>query len=847
MEQEGDNELLIVDDSVSFVSSSSISEGEGEDRKNLEDGRCLASCFPTVKKLWVDKWFLFFSFFYVFSETMLISGLFPVSITSIARQFGFKNVLLGALPSLFDGVVAFAGVTLSYIGKDWHRPRLLGITCLFLGLGALTMALPGILDVILHSNKYYMAAADGNDTMSFTRNQPSLLCSSNAQPDPCEGQIVNHSFSNGMYFLFLVGEALLGIGTAPIYVFVPSFFDDNVEPRKQSSYLSLFYLGSALGPALGFLLGGALLSSYVTLGEPPEGIDEQSSEWIGAWWLSFVICGCICFFTFPFFLSFPRHLPNTAWIRALHKNKGNITDNEGVNDDEEDATMGDDDKDLTGYSQPMLRLKQKDNDDEFFGDKKLTTSDGIHDLQHNNINNSNITEGDCMEINGGSNAIAKPSILQRMKEDARDLLTNPTFMGVALGNMIDLFIVSGMGTFLPAFVETQYHLTASDASFYSGVAIILGVTAGMVLGGFVMKWRRWSPRQTSFATIISAALCTLSVFVMFLTCSTLDLAGLTVPYGGNGTSSLILTSTTSTSASAPFTTTTTLSSSMYHPNGESIWEGCAPDCHCASRDYRAMCDLATTTTYFSACNAGCTVDLGNGKAFGNCSCVATQTDPTSNLGSIQLDGNDGLPTEHVATLFNVVIPGKCTAGCNELVPFLCLVFVTMALLFFNSVPITHIHLRCVKKKHRNLALAFANFLARLVGAVPAPIIMGSIIDNSCLLWEVQCDGSTGACEEYENPSMAKRMFAVLFISKLLSVLFYFWGWLKFPKHRDVRLEDERQHEHETVEPERTSSGRNGGTSLRFNDFAEDDDDIDVEQSPTRVFVIEDNTALDTKV
>ncbi len=41
---------------------------------------------------------------------------------------------------------------------------------------------------------------------------------------------------------------------------------------------------SALGPALGFLMGAGFLSIYVDPGLQPIGIEEKHPGWVGAWW-----------------------------------------------------------------------------------------------------------------------------------------------------------------------------------------------------------------------------------------------------------------------------------------------------------------------------------------------------------------------------------------------------------------------------------------------------------------------------------------------------------------------------------------------------------------------------------
>ena len=46
-----------------------------------------------------------------------------------------------------------------------------------------------------------------------------------------------------------------------------------------------------VGPAFGYMLGSAMLTVYVDPNNKPEGLSDNSTNWIGAWWLGFFIIG----------------------------------------------------------------------------------------------------------------------------------------------------------------------------------------------------------------------------------------------------------------------------------------------------------------------------------------------------------------------------------------------------------------------------------------------------------------------------------------------------------------------------------------------------------------------------
>lgn len=75
--------------------------------------------------------------------------------------------------------------------------------------------------------------------------------------------------------------------------------------------LGILYGMVALGPALGFLMGSALLSQWINIGQNqiPNGITTNDPRWIGRWWAGFLVSAS-ALTTFSFLLcSFPAHLP----------------------------------------------------------------------------------------------------------------------------------------------------------------------------------------------------------------------------------------------------------------------------------------------------------------------------------------------------------------------------------------------------------------------------------------------------------------------------------------------------------------------------------------------------------
>ena len=122
------------------------------------------------------------------------------------------------------------------------------------------------------------------------------------------------------YGLFVVGQIMIAIGAMPAYTMGLSFLDEIASPKTVHFYLGSFFIGAAIGPALGFLLSSVFLSQYVNPNEsnPPDPLDPS---FVGRWWAGYVMRGALSIAASVPLLAFPRTLPGTAWIMEEKRDK----------------------------------------------------------------------------------------------------------------------------------------------------------------------------------------------------------------------------------------------------------------------------------------------------------------------------------------------------------------------------------------------------------------------------------------------------------------------------------------------------------------------------------------------
>lgn len=58
---------------------------------------------------------------------------------------------------------------------------------------------------------------------------------------------------------------MAGAGGAPMFSLCIAYLDENVKPKYTSLFIALYYVSGFLGPSVGFVIAGQLLSLYVDI------------------------------------------------------------------------------------------------------------------------------------------------------------------------------------------------------------------------------------------------------------------------------------------------------------------------------------------------------------------------------------------------------------------------------------------------------------------------------------------------------------------------------------------------------------------------------------------------------
>ncbi|XP_060072652.1 solute carrier organic anion transporter family member 4C1-like [Ylistrum balloti] len=581
------------------------------------------------------KCLLAFLSFFAFIQGFVVNGINNVNTTTIERRFGLPSSKVGSISSAYDVSAAIIGLIISHLGSGRNKPKYLSLAAGSMAIGSFVMTLPHF------TNGLYLWGENTRGT-----------CSEMTEPNTCN---TDDSLQNYLY-VFLLGQALHGVGGTTLYIVGVSLMDDSVPATSSPMYIGIFYSFATFGPALGYIIGGQMLNVYVDFNEP-EGnsgkLTPGDPRWVGAWWVGFLVASLVMVSVAIPIAAYGVELPAAKKVRDT-------------------------------------RVSQMHNDQMIDSKSKEEIGSSLKDLPHS----------------------------------FWILLTNPAFTLITLAGAAEGLSTSGFATFMPKLIQNQFGTTAAWASILGGIVAVPGAAGGQFVSGYLCKRLNLKVRGMLRFIIIVCILATVLDFCVWMRCSQETIVGVNMQYSTGYTEKL--------------------------PNLQS--QSCNYNCSCSSEFYQPVCS-DQHVQYFSPCHAGCHGYVDDGSKFTNCSCVAQYVGYVPNNST------------------TVVTNGRCQESCLLLYIFLPVLLFAIFFRFAQSPPALSVTLRCIHDKQRTFALGIQWFVVRLLGTVPGPIMFGSVIDSTCLVWQEKC-GEKTSCWIYDNALLSRNFFIILFAVKITtSILF----------------------------------------------------------------------------
>ncbi|XP_053081915.1 solute carrier organic anion transporter family member 1A2 isoform X7 [Acinonyx jubatus] len=410
-------------------------------------------------------------------------------LTQIERQFNIPTSLVGFINGSFEIGNLLLIIFVSYFGTKLHRPILIGVGCVVMGLGCFLQSLPHFLMERLSSYIWwflviYTYLRERNNTsylellciyeyestvsVSGNLSSNSFLCMENGtqiirpteDPSECVKEV-----KSLMWMYVLVGNIIRGIGETPIMPLGISYIEDFAKSENSPLYIGFVETGAIIGPLFGLSLASFCANVYVDTGSVNTDdltITPTDTRWVGAWWFGFLICAGVNALTAIPFFFLPKWLPK----EGLKSNADIIK-----NDKEE---------------------KQRE------------------------------------EVKKKKDGITK-DFLPFMKS----LLCNPVYMLFILISIIQFNAFVNMFTFMPKYLEQQHGKSASDVIFLIGIYNLPPICIGYVAGGLIMKKFKITVKQAAhIACWLSLTEYLLHFLCFLMICDNSSVAGITTTYNG---------------------------------------------------------------------------------------------------------------------------------------------------------------------------------------------------------------------------------------------------------------------------------------------------------------------------
>ncbi|CAL8069741.1 unnamed protein product [Orchesella dallaii] len=647
---------------------------------------------------WIQKFASKKAFMVVFSLLAIIQSMcwsyFTATITTLEKRFKISSQTAGIVMTGNEMSQIIFSLILAYYGGRGHRPRWMAAGVLISAASCFVLASPHFFygpgsDSLSLTEEYahLFETQDGSDSLSMTTENARLLettgsdflklneerehlsgasdvsttlssilgfnttvastakaAKSNVQlckrgQDAPKSKLTDCEASDTSIvplILIFLSQFVSGIGVLLFYTLGGPYLDDNIKKTKSPMLFGITMSMRLVGPTFGFLFAGFCLKIFISPMLTPT-ISLDHPQWLGAWWMGWVVLGTLMILTSFLIALFPRELPRATLRKQLTQTIAAST--------------------ATGSQVNLNRA----------GSKLVLTSEAANE-----------------------NKIPK---ISEMPSALKALITNKINLYNNLAGVFYIFSAIGYWTYMPKYLETIFMQTAVNASVISGVVSIAFQAIGLLVSGALISKYQPSARLLAGWNVFLGFLYVLVKFSFTqMGCDPGELAF------GEKTES-----------------------------GEwNLTTSCNMDCNCKSNKVFPVCYRETNQVFYSACHAGCNVNL-NG-TISDCAC---------------------LPNPAMDTL----TIGTCNQGCFW--TFVIFLGVNAAIKLLDSsgrIGNMLVSYRCVDPKDKSLAIGLSIFLISVLAMLPSPILFGKIFDSACLVWGTKC-GARGNCWLYDGPKL----------------------------------------------------------------------------------------------
>ena len=266
-------------------------------------------CFNSI------GWLTFAISLFAFFKTFGFDGSVPTIVTTLENRFNLSSKQSGLMFSVFNIAFMIAVIPVAYFTRNISKPIVLGLSMMLLSASTLLFAMPHFL-----SDPYEPYSSDDED----------LAICNISRVDSCDGGQTDEESGSKYYPVFLLSTALTGIATTPLMTTGFAHLESQARMRSGPLLFSLISTGLTAGIFCGGVLTAVMLGKiYIDFNrESDKEVNPADPNWLGAWWLPFLITSgfsLIC--SLPLF-GFPKQLAGVASIKMEESQKETTEINE---------------------------------------------------------------------------------------------------------------------------------------------------------------------------------------------------------------------------------------------------------------------------------------------------------------------------------------------------------------------------------------------------------------------------------------------------------------------------------------------------------------------------------------
>ncbi|XP_046584315.1 solute carrier organic anion transporter family member 2B1-like [Haliotis rubra] len=294
-----------------MTTTQKMDDAKPADDKEVFQSHCGAgSCRPQALQCFKNV--LSFSIFYGMAAmiTQSLSVYIVSQVTALEKQFNMNSTTTGIILSCNDIGFLCTVLFVSHYGSYRHIPRIISLSTILFGVS-------GILASLCHFfDPYHLPKLSTENVRNSSLDQSFMapLCDpSNTTSDGCGEEGVTTDTGSAQWIVWLLGFSMVlqGIGKSPRTSLSTTYMDDNNPIKtKTGLYIGISMTMTLFGPAMAVGLGGVFRTIPVDLQDTL--LTPRHPKWIGAWWIGFLLFGCLGVVVGIPLLFFPKQIVPTT-------------------------------------------------------------------------------------------------------------------------------------------------------------------------------------------------------------------------------------------------------------------------------------------------------------------------------------------------------------------------------------------------------------------------------------------------------------------------------------------------------------------------------------------------------